>query len=93
MKSYHVRHILVKHLYEAEDILRLLQKTSGKTFTELARQFSTCASATNGGDLGPIGYGKADPDFEEAALVLKPGEITKKPIRSRFGFHLIQRIS
>ena len=91
MKPYHVRHILVKYQYEAEDIQRLLEK--GKSFSELAIQFSICNSAKNGGDLGPIAEGKADPDFEEAALQLKTGEITKKPIRSRFGFHLIQKIS
>lgn len=91
MKNYHVHHILVKHLYEAEDIFRLLQ--SGKSFSQLAMQFSTCASAGRGGDLGPIAYGKADADFEEASLALISGEITKKPIRSRFGFHIIQRIS
>ena len=89
--KYHVHHILVKHQYEAEDIQRLLEK--GKTFSELAKQFSSCASAKNGGDLGPIAEGKADSDFEEAALLLKPGEITQKPIRSRFGYHLIQRIT
>ena len=91
MKFYHVHHILVKHQYEAEDIQRSIEK--GKTFSHLANQFSICNSAKDGGDLGPIAEGKADPDFEEAALQLKCGEITKKPVRSRFGFHLIQRIS
>ena len=91
LKTYHVHHILVKHQFEAEDVLKKLG--SGKTFAELAQKFSICSSSPLGGDLGIIQVGKADVDFEEAALVLKPGEITKKPIRSRFGFHLIQRIS
>ena len=89
-KKYHVHHILVQHNYEAEDVLSLLQK--GKSFAELAQKFSICASAKNGGDLGILETGKADADFEEASLRLKQGEITKKPIRSRFGFHLIHRI-
>ncbi|OFZ29307.1 MAG: peptidylprolyl isomerase [Bdellovibrionales bacterium RIFCSPHIGHO2_01_FULL_40_29] len=91
MKFYHVHHILVNHRFEAEDLLKKL--TEGKTLQELAKKFSTCSSSANHGDLGPIALGKADPNFEEAALQLKPGEITKKPIRSRFGFHIILRIS
>lgn len=91
MKNYHTHHILVKHKYEAEDILRKLAE--GAAFEDLAKKFSTCSSAATGGDLGLISLGKADADFEEAALLLKPSEITKKPIRSRFGFHIIKRIS
>jgi peptidyl-prolyl cis-trans isomerase C len=86
-----VHHILVQHAFEANDILRLLD--AGKEFSELAQKYSTCSSAKNQGDLGAVVEGKADADFEEASLRLKPGEITKKPIRSRFGFHLIKRIS
>lgn len=91
MKSYRAQHILVQHQYEAEDILRKL--ISGSPFAELAKKFSACSSASAGGDLGLIAEGKADPDFEDAVFALQPGEITKKPIRSRFGFHIIKRIS
>ncbi len=91
MKSYHVHHILVSQKYEAEDLLKKLAE--GKSFADLAKKFSSCSSAASGGDLGVIALGKTDADFEEAALLLKPAEITKKPIRSRFGFHIIKRIS
>ena len=91
MKSYHTHHILVKYKYEADDVLRKLAE--GTPFQDIAKKISTCSSAAAGGDLGAIPLGKADADFEEAALLLAPGEITKKPIRSRFGFHIIQRIS
>ncbi len=90
LKTYHVHHILVKHQFEAEDLLKKIN--SEKSFSDLAKKFSVCSSSPIGGDLGIIQFGKADPDFEEAALLLKPGEITKKPIRSRFGFHIIKRI-
>lgn len=89
-KNYHVRHILVKHRYEMDDLVRKLQ--AGVEFTELAKKFSTCPSAPSGGDLGVLRLGQADIDFEEAALALKENEITAKPIRTRFGYHLIQRI-
>lgn len=90
-KTYHVSHILVAHSYEAEDLLKKLSE--GKSFEELAEKFSTCPSAKNNGDLGAIPLGKADPDFEDESLRLKAGEVTKKPLRTKFGYHIIKRIS
>lgn len=58
----------------------------------MARKFSNCASAVNGGDLGEIRVGKAHADFEEAALKLKPGQITETPVRTPFGYHIIKRM-
>lgn len=89
-KNYRVRHILAKHRYEIDDLIRKLQ--AGAEFEELARKFSSCPSAPVGGDLGVLKLGQADIDFEEAALALKENEITTKPIRTRFGYHLIQRL-
>ncbi len=89
-KNYHVRHILVKHRYEIEDLVKKLQ--TGADFAELARKFSTCPSASTGGDLGVLRKGQADIDFEEASLALKDNEITEQPVRTRFGYHLIQRV-
>ena len=84
-----VSHILVQHDYEAQDILRSLQ--SGKKFEELARKFSKCPSAEQGGELGTFGKGRLDPDFEDAAFALKVGQTTEKPVRTRFGYHIIRR--
>lgn len=88
--KYQVRHILVQHQYEALDLLRKLNDDA--KFQDLAKKYSICPSSENGGDLGPLKIGQADSDFEEASLHLKTNEITKKPIRTRFGYHLIQRI-
>lgn len=84
-----VSHILVPHEYEAQDILRAL--AAGKAFDELARKHSTCPSAKEGGHLGTFGQGRMVEEFEEAAFSLKPGEMTKKPVRTKFGYHLILR--
>ena len=86
----HLKHILVTHKYEAEDILKLLKE--GKDFSDLAKQRSTCPSAPSGGDLGNLKGKKLDMDFEEAAELLKPGQISGV-VRTRFGYHIIQRIS
>ncbi len=76
----------------AKDFL-LKKLKDGKSFSELAEKSSSCSSRSKGGDLGPIGLGRADADFEEAALDLKVGEVSNAPIRTRFGYHLIKRLA
>jgi parvulin-like peptidyl-prolyl isomerase len=86
----HVAHILVGQKFEAEDLLRKLSE--GKPFDELARKFSKCPSAANGGDLGEVDGRRLDADFLEAALALGPGGVSV-PVRTRFGYHLIKRLT
>lgn len=88
MNTISARHILVGQEYEARDLKRHLDE--GKTFQEIAQKFSTCPSAKSGGDLGEFGRGRMVAPFEEAAFNLKVDEISE-PVRTRFGYHLIQR--
>jgi peptidyl-prolyl cis-trans isomerase C len=83
------RHILVSQEFEAGDLLKKLE--SGGKFEDLAREFSQCPSSAEGGDLGEFGKGMMVKSFEDAAFALKVGEVTKAPVRTQFGFHLIQR--
>jgi peptidyl-prolyl cis-trans isomerase C len=82
------RHILVKEEFEAKDLIKKLNE--GSAFEDLAREFSSCPSSEEGGDLGEFGRGAMVPSFEEAAFALKVGE-TSAPVRTQFGYHLIQR--
>jgi peptidyl-prolyl cis-trans isomerase C len=82
------KHILVQQEHEASDLLKKLG--SGKTFEELARDHSLCPSKAEGGDLGAFGKGAMVPSFEEAAFGLQVGEVSQ-PVRTQFGYHLIQR--
>jgi len=78
-----------KHQYEAEDLLRHLEK--GESFENLAQKYSLCSSAKAGGDLGNLsGKKNLDDNFLEALQLLKVGQISKA-VRSRFGYHLIMR--
>ncbi|WP_158281521.1 peptidylprolyl isomerase [Sediminitomix flava] len=62
----------------------------GEKFEDLAKLYSEdYGSARQGGDLGWHGRGELVPEFEEVALTIEPGEIAD-PIKSEFGFHLIQ---
>lgn len=82
-------HILVNQEFEIKDIQKKLSE--GVSFEDLARDFSTCPSGKEGGNLGEFGKGMMVPSFEKAAFALLPGEISE-PVRTQFGFHLIKRI-
>jgi peptidyl-prolyl cis-trans isomerase SurA len=71
----------------ADSLRNLIEK--GRPFEEVARQFSDDPSGQRGGDLGAFGRGDMVPEFEEVAFRLKPDEISQ-PVRTRYGFHIIQ---
>lgn len=90
MKTYEVAHILLATRHEAEDVLRKLNQ--GESFENLARKFSQCSSAPQGGHLGLLKLGQADSDFEEAALALSPETTRRGYVKTRFGYHIIKRL-
>lgn len=63
----------------------------GKSFEELAKYFSICNSARNGGDLGEFPRGKMIPAFEKALLGLKIDEVSGI-VKTQFGYHIIKRL-
>lgn len=96
LKQTRARHILIKVnelLSDAEARQRALvlkeRLDNGVDFVEQARQHSTDLSAAKGGDLGWLYQGDTVPEFERAMDALKIGE-TSEPVRSPFGWHIIQ---
>jgi peptidyl-prolyl cis-trans isomerase C len=83
-----VRQILLKTEDEAKAVIKELD--GGADFTELAKKHSSGPSADQGGDLGYIKHGDVVPEFADAAFKLKPGEYTKTPVKSQFGWHVIK---
>lgn len=82
------RHILVADEAAAQVIRQRLD--NGEDFGEVAKEVSTDSSnSANGGDLGYFPRGMMDPSFEEAAFALQIGEISQ-PVKSQFGWHIIQ---
>lgn len=74
----------------ADSLYTVLSKPGNAAkFPELAARFSDDPSGRRGGDLGAFGRGDMVPEFEEVAFGLKPMEISK-PVRTRFGYHVIQ---
>jgi peptidyl-prolyl cis-trans isomerase C len=81
------RHILVKTKAQAEAII--VQLNHGANFAKLAEKDSIDPGAANGGELGWFSQDQMVPAFANAAFALKPGQYTKTPVQSQFGWHII----
>ena len=95
--QYAVSHILIKTDDKKGDdavrtqLVNIRKKLSqGVSFADLARQYSQdTASATNGGSIGWVSLGSSSPAFDNALKNMKKGDVSS-PIKSEFGWHLIQ---
>jgi peptidyl-prolyl cis-trans isomerase D len=87
-EQVNARHILVADETAAQAILARLE--SGEPWEELAAELSLDTSNKDqGGDLGWFGRGAMVQPFEDAAFAAAVGE-TVGPVKSEFGWHLIQ---
>ena len=100
LEEVHARHILIRVAQDApEDEVQSAYKKAldireqllqGADFAELAEKYSDDpGSKLNGGDLGWFGHGRMVPEFDQAAFSLDINEISE-PVRTQFGFHIIQ---
>jgi peptidyl-prolyl cis-trans isomerase SurA len=94
----HARHILVRvnEIVSESDakakIDRLKERIdTGANFEELAKLNSEDSTSAKGGDLGWLNPSDTVPEFDEAMKKLEPGQISP-PVRTPFGWHLIQVI-
>lgn len=85
--EYRARHILVATEPFAQNVIEKLNK--GADFADLARKESMDAKET-GGELGWFSPNRMVPEFASAVVALKKGEITKKPVQTQYGWHVIQ---
>ena len=85
-----IYHILVDSEELAQDILARLKQ--GEDFAQLAAQYSTDpGSKADGGDVGLVNEGTSFvPEFKQAALALKPGQLYPDPVKSEYGYHIIK---
>lgn len=98
IQQTHARHILIKpsEIVSEGDAKRRMDDLKERldnsgNFEELARQYSEDGTASKGGDLGWVNPGDTVPEFEKAMNTLKAGDISE-PVRSPFGWHIIQVI-
>lgn len=81
-------HILLKTEEEARAVIAKLN--DGADFAALAKESSTGPSAEQGGDLGYFSADQMVPEFSAAAAKLQPGEYSKEPTQTQFGWHVIK---
>jgi peptidyl-prolyl cis-trans isomerase C len=90
-KEYHVEHILVEKEVDAKAIIAQIK--AGASFGDIAKAKSIDpGSAKNGGDLGWVSDKALVPEFSKAMVQLKNGQVTDKPVKSQFGWHVIKTV-
>ena len=87
--EYRARHILVEKEDEAKALIK--QLNGGASFEDLAKKNSKDpGSGANGGDLDFAAPGSYVPEFSQAMVKLKKGELTQEPVKTQFGYHIIK---
>ncbi len=95
-------HILVSSEAQAQDLKQQIadgadfgdlakqQIADGADFGDLAKQHSSCPSGQSGGSLGQFGRGDMVPEFDAVIFGDLPLGQTSDPVKTQFGYHLIQ---
>ncbi len=83
-------HILVEKHSQAVELIRKIAE-EGDDFAKTARSFSSCSSKKKGGDLGWFGKGQMVAEFEKAVFSMNVGQVTRDPVKTQFGYHIIKR--
>lgn len=73
---------------QARTVIELLAGDTTR-FAKLAAELSDCPSKNSGGNLGQIGEGQTVPEFEDVVFRMQQGELSRSPVESRYGFHVI----
>ena len=81
-------HILVDTEEQALQILESI-KNGEVTFEDAAKQYSSCPSSAEGGNLGDFAQGQMVPEFDAAVFAMEVGELSA-PVKTQFGYHLIK---
>lgn len=93
-----VEHILFKTTGKTPAEVKTVEKTAqdvlaqikaGKSFEDLARQYSEDSSASQGGLIGWITHGQTVKEFEDTAFSLEPGQVSGL-VKTTYGIHIIK---
>ena len=84
------RHILVETEDKAKAVVDKLKK--GGKFEELASELSIGPTASKGGDLGYFTKTEMVPEFANAAFGMDKGAVLDTPVKTQFGWHVIQLV-
>jgi len=87
--EYRARHILVESEDQAKQLIAQIK--GGAKFEDVAKKNSKDpGSGENGGDLDFAAPNAYVPEFSQAMVKLKKGEMTETPVKTQFGWHIIR---
>jgi peptidyl-prolyl cis-trans isomerase C len=90
MTKASARHILVA---TEEKCIELKSKIeNGEDFASIAKEFSSCPSSRDGGNLGEFSPGMMVKEFDEVVFSA-PVNVVQGPVKTQFGYHLVEVIS
>lgn len=81
------RHILVSTEQQCNELKEQIE--NGADFAELAKQYSSCPSGAQGGDLGEFGPGMMVPEFDKVVFSAEVNTV-QGPVKTQFGYHLLE---
>ena len=87
MVTASARHLLVDSEELCNELKTKIQ--SGEDFAELAKEYSSCPSKNNGGDLGAFGKGQMVPEFDNVVFN-EALNVVHGPVKTQFGYHLLE---
>ncbi|MCK9509233.1 MAG: peptidyl-prolyl cis-trans isomerase [Pigmentiphaga sp.] len=87
MTQASARHILVSTEAQCNELKANIE--NGADFAEVARQYSSCPSRNDGGNLGTFGRGMMVPEFDQVVFSAPVGAV-QGPVKTQFGYHLVE---
>ncbi|OOG23163.1 peptidylprolyl isomerase [Thioalkalivibrio denitrificans] len=87
MATASARHILVDSEELCNELKARIQ--GGEDFAALAKEYSSCPSGKQGGELGSFGRGQMVPEFDQVVFSAPVNEV-QGPVRTQFGYHLLE---
>ncbi len=87
-QEFNARHILLKTEDEAKAVIK--EVAGDADFATVAKEKSTGPSGSNGGSLGWFKAQTMVPAFADAVKAMKKGEVSKEPVKTQFGYHVIK---
>jgi len=90
MKSATARHLLVDSEELCLDLKNRIAK--GEKFEDIAKEYSSCPSGHNGGDLGHFYQGQMVPEFDKVVFN-EAINVVHGPVKTDFGYHLLETTS
>ena len=88
-ETVNASHILVDSEEKAKEIYEEIA-SGKKSFEDAAKEYSSCPSSDEGGNLGEFGRGQMVPEFDTAVFNMEVGAVTDTPVKTQFGYHLIK---